>query len=72
MLSGGMSTTVAEWHETAVFGPGQEAPDADVSEHGIRVPVEVRDDGVRRRLMGGHHRYAAAVRLGITTMPADT
>ncbi|MFE3484793.1 ParB N-terminal domain-containing protein [Streptomyces griseus] len=44
-----------------------------IRQHGIRTPVliEVTDSGYRR-LLEGHHRIAAAVDLGIETVPATT
>ncbi|MER6602551.1 ParB N-terminal domain-containing protein [Streptomyces parvus] len=44
-----------------------------IRQHGIRTPVliEVTDSGYRR-LLEGHHRIAAAVDLGIETIPVTT
>ncbi|MGH3319488.1 MAG: ParB N-terminal domain-containing protein [Streptosporangiaceae bacterium] len=39
-----------------------EALKADIAEHGVRVPVDVDEDGV---ILDGHHRKAIAAELGI-------
>lgn len=45
----------------------------NIRQHGIRTPVliEVTDSGYRR-LLEGHHRIAAAVDLGLGTVPVTT
>ncbi|MFH9236103.1 ParB N-terminal domain-containing protein [Streptomyces globisporus] len=45
----------------------------NIRQHGIRTPalIEVTDSGYRR-LLEGHHRVAAAVDLGIETVPVTT
>lgn len=72
--AGGLALLMDEAGEAILAGLSAEARElvelaADIAEHGIRQPLEVRQLGATFELLSGHRRHAAAQLAGLAEVP---